>query len=194
MLKFSGSAGLLSCLIMLHDNNWSCVHVQTYALIRTRFPQSRQSLHQDAGLMPPSWYKDHAHCKNTETGMLLGISQKHIPRSTIHWFPEFCKSQCLPQFTAPFKGVWINASIADNKRTTEVQELASLKILQWQGKSTGSIKSTDCSGIALQCRAHKGSPPHWQWVSLQHKELICKWSFRRFTYGNLVTTSPSSKW
>ena len=22
----------------------------------------------------------------------------------------------------------------------------------------------------------------------------CKWSFRRFTYGNLVTTSPSSKW
>ena len=22
----------------------------------------------------------------------------------------------------------------------------------------------------------------------------CEWSFRRFTYGNLVTTSPSSKW
>ena len=24
--------------------------------------------------------------------------------------------------------------------------------------------------------------------------MVCKWSFRRFTYGNLVTTSPSSKW
>ena len=23
---------------------------------------------------------------------------------------------------------------------------------------------------------------------------VCEWSFRRFTYGNLVTTSPSSKW
>ena len=24
--------------------------------------------------------------------------------------------------------------------------------------------------------------------------IMCEWSFRRFTYGNLVTTSPSSKW
>ena len=24
--------------------------------------------------------------------------------------------------------------------------------------------------------------------------MWCEWSFRRFTYGNLVTTSPSSKW
>ena len=24
--------------------------------------------------------------------------------------------------------------------------------------------------------------------------VTCEWSFRRFTYGNLVTTSPSSKW
>ena len=24
--------------------------------------------------------------------------------------------------------------------------------------------------------------------------FLCQWSFRRFTYGNLVTTSPSSKW
>ena len=24
--------------------------------------------------------------------------------------------------------------------------------------------------------------------------ISCEWSFRRFTYGNLVTTSPSSKW
>ncbi len=24
--------------------------------------------------------------------------------------------------------------------------------------------------------------------------IKCDWSFRRFTYGNLVTTSPSSKW
>ena len=27
-----------------------------------------------------------------------------------------------------------------------------------------------------------------------HIHPTCKWSFRRFTYGNLVTTSPSSKW
>ena len=25
-------------------------------------------------------------------------------------------------------------------------------------------------------------------------DISCEWSFRRFTYGNLVTTSPSSKW
>ena len=27
-----------------------------------------------------------------------------------------------------------------------------------------------------------------------HHNSPCEWSFRRFTYGNLVTTSPSSKW
>ena len=31
-------------------------------------------------------------------------------------------------------------------------------------------------------------------ISLWSQVSVCEWSFRRFTYGNLVTTSPSSKW
>lgn len=30
-------------------------------------------------------------------------------------------------------------------------------------------------------------------IVLREDKTSCKWSFRRFTYGNLVTTSPSSK-
>ena len=43
------------------------------------------------------------------------------------------------------------------------------------------------------CNLHPQAEPHaknsqWYWLD------ACEWSFRRFTYGNLVTTSPSSKW
>ena len=40
----------------------------------------------------------------------------------------------------------------------------------------------------------------WYFIGYSHISFhignfrLCKWSFRRFTYGNLVTTSPSSKW
>ena len=46
---------------------------------------------------------------------------------------------------------------------------------QFTGVSTSCMNSRWSSGVKLDY-------------------LSRKWSFRRFTYGNLVTTSPSSKW
>ena len=39
---------------------------------------------------------------DTEAGMLSGISQKHNMRSSPCRFTEFCNSQCLLHFAAPF--------------------------------------------------------------------------------------------
>ena len=39
---------------------------------------------------------------DTEAGMLSGVSRKRSIRSSPCWFTEFCKSQCLSHFAAPF--------------------------------------------------------------------------------------------
>ena len=46
--------------------------------------------------------------------MLSGISRKRSIRSNPYWFTEFCNSQCLSHFAAPFIVVRAEASIADN--------------------------------------------------------------------------------
>ena len=39
---------------------------------------------------------------DTEAGMLSGISWQRKIRSKFYWFTEFCNSQCLSHFAAPF--------------------------------------------------------------------------------------------
>ena len=51
---------------------------------------------------------------DTEAGMLLGISQKHNMRSSPCRFTEFCNSQCLSHFAAPFIVVRTETSIAES--------------------------------------------------------------------------------
>ena len=51
---------------------------------------------------------------DTEAGMLSGISRKCSLRSRICWFTEFCNSQCLSQFAAPFIVVRAETSIAES--------------------------------------------------------------------------------
>ena len=46
--------------------------------------------------------------------MLLGISQKHNMRSSPCRFTEFCNSQCLSHFAAPFIVVRTETSIAES--------------------------------------------------------------------------------
>ena len=54
------------------------------------------------------------HNIDTEAGMLLGISQKHNMRSSPCRFTEFCNSQCLSHFAAPFIVVRTETSIAES--------------------------------------------------------------------------------
>ncbi len=83
----------------------------------------------------------------------------------------------------------------------------SLKVVKMNDYMTSSIYKKN--GGLGKCIAFEASKIHYHprvptWSanfigyshSLVHNEWrrLCKWSFRRFTYGNLVTTSPSSKW
>ena len=51
---------------------------------------------------------------DTKAGMLSGISQKHKTRSKLFWFTEFCNSQRLSHFAAPFIVVRAETSIAES--------------------------------------------------------------------------------
>ena len=51
---------------------------------------------------------------DTEAGMLSGISRKHSIRSNPYWFTEFCNSQCLSHFAAPFIVVRAETSVAES--------------------------------------------------------------------------------
>ena len=51
---------------------------------------------------------------DTEAGMLPGISRKRSIRSNPYWFTEFCNSQCLSHFAAPFIVVRAETSVAES--------------------------------------------------------------------------------
>ena len=51
---------------------------------------------------------------DTEAGMLSGMSQKHNMRSSPCRFTEFCNSQCLSHFAAPFIVDRTETSIAES--------------------------------------------------------------------------------
>ena len=46
--------------------------------------------------------------------MLSGISRKRRMRSNPYWFTEFCNSQCLSHFAAPFIVVRAETSVAES--------------------------------------------------------------------------------
>ena len=51
---------------------------------------------------------------DSEAGMLSGISRKRSIRSNPCWFTEFCNSQCLSHFAAPFIVVRAETSVAES--------------------------------------------------------------------------------
>ena len=51
---------------------------------------------------------------DTEAGMLPGITRRHNIRSKFYWFSEFCNSQCLSHFAAPFIVAWAETSVAES--------------------------------------------------------------------------------
>ena len=84
------------------------------------------------------------HRIDTEAGMLLGISQKHNMRSSPCRFTEFCNSQCLSHFAAPFIVVRTETSIAESCELH--MAIAINRMLhqatcdmQWQWERTGML-------------------------------------------------------
>ena len=143
-------------------------------------------------------YRQHALSRNAVEGTLSGIIQKHIPHSETHWFSEFCKSQCLSQFTASFIIHWAYASIAENHVWGWAQLSKAYCLQRPPGNPQDNCNNRRTLQLPLTMCSQKPVPHTYEQVtrfihSPEHNNT-CKWSFRRFTYGNLVTTSPSSKW
>ena len=82
----------------------------------------------------------------TEVSMLSGISRKRSIRSNPYWFTEFCNSQCISHFAAPFIVVRAETSVAESCKTNlgmtdrAAKEKIREKHKEWfkrQGATTG---------------------------------------------------------
>ena len=131
-----------------------------------------------------------------EVDILPTKGQKCSMRSAFYWFAEFCHSQRLSHFAASFIVTRAEGSIAKNCKN---------KCLYNSNNIPGMCKTNYLLAAALPTKLRELQPPLSQSTpkgfmrsqsnsGLKLDYLSCKWSFRRFTYGNLVTTSPSSKW
>ena len=87
---------------------------------------------------------------DTEAGMLSGISQKHNMRSSPCRFTEFCNSQCLSHFAAPFIADRTETSIAESCKCRSIT-------LELQQKAKGRESRTvagESSNTEKHCNFH----------------------------------------
>ena len=116
------------------------------------------------------------HRIDTEAGMLLGISQKHNMRSSPCRFTEFCNSQCLSHFAAPFIVVRTETSIAEScelhmanasNRRLHQSDLR----MQWQWERTGMLFIPHTPPPASTCMGAECTSPHTPHRRI-HKSVI----------------------
>ena len=125
-----------------------------------------------------SWKHWHKHALRNAPRALL--------RSMVNWFTEFCNSQWLLHFAAPFINMWTKTSVAESIHA-HCSKLNTLWVYNVNHWCTTVVHWTHNSRLSTGL-----APVHQPTITVvvwSHE-----WSFRRFTYGNLVTTSPSSKW
>ena len=77
--------------------------------------------------------------------MLSGISRKRSMRSNPYWFTEFCNSQCLSHFAAPFIVVRAETSVAESCKADGVAEEPPREDTS-QHKCKVQINTTDGAG------------------------------------------------
>ena len=79
---------------------------------------------------------------DTEEGILSGISRKCSIRSRSYWFTEFCNSQCLSHFAAPFIVVRAETSVAESciLKSMVTRVLADTPITRLEGQKTHVYK------------------------------------------------------
>ena len=87
---------------------------------------------------------------DTEAGMLSGVSRKRSIRSNPCWFTEFCKSQCLSHFAAPFIVARAETSVAESCKEA---------ITVWWLPPTGNTSTT-----------RKMSVDSWRWEALVYPQ------------------------
>ena len=120
---------------------------------------------------------------DTEAGVLSGISRKRSIRSNPYWFTEFCNSQCLSHFAAPFIVVRTETSIAEscelhmaiaiNRRLHQMT-----CSLQWQWDRTGMFFIPSNPPPASICMENPNVHPHtdlteeFTRVLLEHVRMI----------------------
>ena len=121
---------------------------------------------------------------DTEAGMLPGISRKRSIRSNPYWFTEFCNSQCLSHFAAPFIVVRAETSVAEScdRKTTLalVTETNELDRGTWTRRPSRECEATQarlapgegCPRGSRRGPMTKDSPPHPPGPSLKR----CTWS------------------
>ena len=96
-------------------------------------------IHAPGGQMPLA-----VRGRDTEAGMLSGISRKRKIRSNLYWFTEFCNSQCLSHFAAPFIVVRAETSVAESCKQLFQWE-AHQMMLQWC-RSNKRFKESSVAG------------------------------------------------
>ena len=132
-----------------------------------------------------------------EVDILPGKTWKCSMRSAFYWFAEFCHSQRLSHFAASFIVTRAEGSIAKSCKNRSYIQRKKIPAVLYIGYLLVAALPNEGSDSHLRV-----NPPPFPEASCAHSKiqvlkldyLSCKWSFRRFTYGNLVTTSPSSKW
>ena len=72
--------------------------------------------------------------------MLSGITRKRRMRSNPYWFTEFCNSQCLSHFAAPFIVVRAETSVAESCREVLADKLPATT-LRHVGRLRGSTQA-----------------------------------------------------
>ena len=101
----------LSCLSQISpcmlNASGVCTPKEVQRHLDTQIRNSR--IHAPEGQMPLA-----VRGRDTEAGMLSGISRKRKIRSNLYWFTEFCNSQCLSHFAAPFIVVRAETSVAES--------------------------------------------------------------------------------
>ena len=93
---------------------------------------------------------------DTEAGMLSGISRKRSLRSSPYWFTEFCNSQCLSQFAAPFIVVRAETSIAESCKKRQKWETTSERSIRQEARSR---KGSDDKNRKEVTSTHPALPP-----------------------------------
>ena len=101
--------------------------------------------------------------------MLSGISRKRSMRSNPYWFTEFCNSQCLSHFAAPFIVVRAETSVAESCKADGVAEEPPREDTS-QHKCKVQINTTDGAGedTTVGSRSHGAACEYLEGERLPH--------------------------
>ena len=121
-------------------------------------------------------HRQHETEVDSEAGMLSGVSRKRSIRSSPCWFTEFCKSQCLSHFAAPFIVVRAETSVAESCKCLQKPRMRGY----WRHNTYVEFRNADdrtTTGLSADYRS-PAAPERLQRTSQQRRPE------QPFTLGN----------